>query len=75
VAVETLLARCRSKDDRAAVQAALGILAYAWGKPRQAIELTGKDGGPVEVTDARARLAALLERRLEAMEKPTSDKE
>ena len=38
----------RHGDDRAAVQAALGMLAYAWGKPKQAVELTGKDGGPVK---------------------------
>ena len=51
------------------------LWAYGLGKPRVQVELTGKDGGPVEVNDARARLAALLERRLEAMEKPTSGKE
>jgi len=74
-AFAALIRELGCKDERARVTAALGILAYAWGRPRQAIELTGKDGGPVEVNDARARLAALLERRLEAMEKPASSKE
>lgn len=73
VAFETLVKRCTAEDDRAAVQAALGILAYAWGRPKQAVELTGKDGGPVETVGARDRLVELLERRLALMEKRPAD--
>jgi hypothetical protein len=56
-----------SKDERAIVQAALGLLAYAWGKPKQAVEVTGKDGAPVEVNDARERLIARISARLTAL--------
>jgi hypothetical protein len=55
-------------DERAVVQAALGLLAYAWGKPKQAVELTGKDGAPVEVTNVRERLTARIAARLAALE-------
>lgn len=33
------------------------------GKPTERQEITGEDGGPIEVTDARDRLAGLLARR------------
>ena len=40
------------------------VLEYTEPKPRQALELTGADGGPVQVTveDARARLTTLVDR-------------
>ena len=52
-----------------AVRAGENIVAYAFGKPREAVELTGANGGPVEVTDPnrpsdeelRAKVRALLE--------------
>ncbi len=40
------------------------LLAYGWGRPSVAVEVSGPNGGPVEVSDARdrviARLAGLL---------------
>lgn len=42
------------------VEAAKIILAYAWGRPPQSVEVTGKDGGPLEVADARERIAQRL---------------
>lgn len=47
----------QQKDIKAALQAALGILAYGLGKPRQAIEMTGAEGGPIQtetITDTEA---------------------
>jgi hypothetical protein len=38
-----------SKSDAARVAAATAILDRAFGKPKQAVEHTGEDGGPVEV--------------------------
>jgi hypothetical protein len=57
-AVEALLEIMQSSRAAAAarVAAANSILDRAWGRPVQALELTGKDGGPLELTAARDRL-------------------
>jgi hypothetical protein len=36
------------KDERARVQAAVALLDRAWGKPAQAVEVSGPAGGPVQ---------------------------
>jgi hypothetical protein len=58
----------------AVVRAAEIVLAYAWGKPKQAVELSGPDGGPVQSVqhpgtplagmsdDELARLGTIVER-------------
>ena len=51
-AFETLVRDMESGDPRAEVQAAMGMLAYAWGKPKQAIEHSGPDGGPIQTAAA-----------------------
>ena len=33
-----------------AIKASELLVAYAYGKPSQAVELTGKEGGPIEVS-------------------------
>lgn len=55
-AMECLL-RAVEQDDTKAAEI---LLAYGWGKPTQQLEVTGAGGGPLEVTDARDRLAARL---------------
>jgi hypothetical protein len=40
--------------------AALALLDRGWGKPRQAVELTGTDAGPERIEDAQARNLALI---------------
>lgn len=54
------------RDPKSRVSAATAILDRTGFAARQAVELTGKDGGPIEVADARsalvARLAAQAER-------------
>jgi hypothetical protein len=60
LALERLLLNVRLAAAREANVAAEIVLAYGWGKPSQAVELTGKDGGPVEVSDARERITARL---------------
>lgn len=37
------------EDERARVQAAVAILDRAFGKPRQELEVSGPEGGPVEI--------------------------
>jgi hypothetical protein len=51
----------------ARVKAAETLLAYAWGKPTQAVELTGKDGSPLGISDEEraARIAAIIQSALE----------
>lgn len=48
-AVEKLLHWMRSKKEaHASIKAALAIIEHAHGKPAQAVELGGKDGGPIQ---------------------------
>lgn len=58
-AFATLMAAIEEGD----VRACEVVLAYAWGKPTQAVEVTGKDGKPLGLSDDEraARLAALLD--------------
>jgi hypothetical protein len=37
-----------SKQDRAKLAAAQYVLDRAWGKPKESVELSGADGGPIE---------------------------
>ena len=44
-----------SESDAARVSAANAILDRGYGKPKQAMEHTGKDGGPIETADMSDR--------------------
>lgn len=75
LAIQTLARICRSKSATASAQVAAAevLLSRAWGKPAQAVELTGKDGGAVEISDTSPveiarRLAYLLGAGLRAQE-------
>ena len=64
-AINILLALMRSEDTNAGerIKAATTILNRAWGTPAQSIELTGRDGGPIEtmsIENRKARIAELL---------------
>lgn len=37
-----------SENDRTRLEAIKELLAYSRGKPKQGVELTGKDGGPIQ---------------------------
>lgn len=55
------------QSEGARVSAATALLDRAYGKPRQAVEHTGKDGGPIQTedisdTDAARRVAFMLRR-------------
>jgi hypothetical protein len=52
-----------SSNELVQLAAANAILDRAIGKPRQALELTGEDGGPIIVsaTDARDRLKLVID--------------
>jgi phage terminase small subunit len=75
------ITRRRQKDDRDEIvtvetvtielydaQAALALLGKHHKLFVDRTEITGKDSGPIEVTDARSRLAAILEKRAAAAE-------
>lgn len=56
-AYNTIKKIMRRSDQKLALQAAQWIVERAWGKVKTAIEMTGKDGGPIEqvtVTDTEA---------------------
>lgn len=42
-------------SDSAKVAAATAILDRGWGRPTQALEHTGKDGGPIEISREEAQ--------------------
>lgn len=48
------------QSEAARVSAANHLLDRGYGKPKQAMEHTGKDGGAIEVTHARERLAHII---------------
>jgi hypothetical protein len=50
------------------VKASEVVLAYAWGKPTQGVELTGKDGKPIETTHT-FNLSRLKHEELDALER------
>ena len=69
IALETLVRiATKSESDAAAVAASNSLLDRGYGKPSQAIEHTGKDGGPIQtqqvspLDEIEARLAKLVER-------------
>lgn len=53
---------CNSKNDQTALRALELWLGYVIGKPRQAVEVTGADGGPIEHADVSDVRAAMLAR-------------
>lgn len=57
-----LAALCAHKNPQTALRALELWLGYAIGKPRQAVELSGIDGGPIEHADVSALRAGLLAR-------------
>ena len=66
-AIKTLAAVMRGAKTRPAekIRAAEVILNRAWGTPTQSVELTGKDGGPLETAslapaERAARIAEIL---------------
>ena len=49
-AVARLVEWMNSEDPATSVKACLGILAQGFGTPKQRVEHTGQDGGPIRVT-------------------------
>lgn len=47
-AVETLAKHMRGDDVRASVAASQALLDRGYGKPSQAVEVSGNEGGPIE---------------------------
>jgi len=68
-AVNALVEICTSPDapKAAVVASANALLDRGWGKPQQAVEITGKDGGAIEYRDL-SNLSAETLRELAAMD-------
>jgi len=49
------------ESEGARIAAATALLDRGYGRPRQSVEMTGKDGGPIEHADVRDRLDRTLE--------------
>jgi hypothetical protein len=68
--IARLVVWARSDNARASVAACSLLLSYGWGKPPQAMEVSGPNGAPitqiqqiiVDPADAVTRLAQLVER-------------
>ena len=75
-AIETLvrIAGDKKATHAAQVSAASALLDRGWGKPIQAMEHTGKDGGPIETKDADRARDDLL-RRLEGIAERAENEE
>jgi len=52
-AVETLRFLMKSRSQKAAYDAATYILDQLYGRARQSVEMSGADGGPIEIANAR----------------------
>lgn len=50
-AIKALVGALADPTGAVRVSAATAILDRGWGKPAQAVELTGADGGPIETLD------------------------
>ena len=59
-AAKVKVAGLKVRDDRVKQAVATEILDRAFGKPTQRTELTGKDGGAIEVDDARESIQRKL---------------
>lgn len=59
-AIDRLAAWMRTDNPKASVTATVALLNRAWGMPGQAVEMTGKDGGPLQVEDARKPIEAYV---------------
>lgn len=55
LALNALVRQLDSPVGSVVVSAASTILDRAWGKPAQAVEHSGKDGGPIETCEVSAR--------------------
>lgn len=62
-AIERLVFWMRSEFPAASIAAVQTLLDRAWGKPMQAVEATGRNGGPIQiedVTDVRKTIDGFL---------------
>lgn len=61
-AVERLLGIMAEGEDKDSIAAAKLLKAYGYGNPRQQVEVTGEDGGPLEIATTRGLLASAVAR-------------
>lgn len=68
----------QQKDIKAALQAALALIERGYGKAPSLVEMTGKDGGPIQTetltdTEAARLIAFTMSKGVEADESETKD--
>jgi len=51
--IDALISIAQSPRDKNRFKALELIAAYSWGKPKQGVELTGEDGGDINITIER----------------------
>jgi hypothetical protein len=64
--LEKALDRVWDKAARGDLRALEFLADRGWGRPATAVEVTGQDGGPIEITGAKERLARLIARQAAA---------
>jgi hypothetical protein len=60
-AIDTLVLIMRNGKPSEAAMAANSLLDRGWGKPKQSVEVTEADQGPLQIEDVRARNIALVQ--------------
>lgn len=65
-AISALVDVARNGSDGARVSAAVALLDRAFGKPAQSVEMSGKDGGPIQTEDV-TRDAESFARRISSL--------
>jgi len=61
-AVDRLIGIVEAGEDKDSIAAAKLLKAYAYGNPRQQVEVTGDDGGPLEIATTRGLLTSAVAR-------------
>jgi Family of unknown function (DUF5681) len=62
LAIKALIEVASNPDSSQRVQAAVALLDRGWGKPLQAVEHTGADGGPIEIASMSQKASWRRER-------------
>ena len=62
LAVNRLLEIARDGEPRDVAAAVKILVAYGYGNPRQSVEVTGENGGPLEIATTRGLLASAIAR-------------
>lgn len=70
-AIDRLVTLMHSSNEGVAVRAAEALLDRGFGRAPQGLEMTGKDGGPITVTQPAPDLSGLTDQEMETLEQLT----